>query len=645
MPKFAEGLYEQIETTEEEAAAIVSHFTNQVRRGIADRSRLEKRWKRAHALYEGTRTDKNFPWKGASNTSIPLVAIHASAIHARFVTTLFNPPGPFWLVKARNPDFQDFSKSATDLLDWSRTNQFDLYDATRDFAWDSIKLGMGVLKATWLKREGTIYKHKKQKDGTFKVVKDTKVLEDRPNVEAVKPEKFVWSSGYDDIQTCPWLCHILNFTQGQIKGLKSSKFLFGDTDSLVEKFDSSDVTDRRHEVAGIIPSNKLSIELYEIWGRWEVKGGDEVEVQIIIDPVRGKLLRYNLNPFFHRMRPFVVGRLEAREHMISGSGISDQIGDLNDEINTVHNQTVDATTVSIVQMFGVRAGSPADDGMTKIWPGKKVRFANPDDIQEIGLGPLKANSIPLEALARDYSERRTGISDFGLGRKPSASGRDTATGTLAIIQEGNKKFDYQVRDMRHPLGKLGLMILSMLQQNNAEGLAIRILGKKGQPFGEIRVAFDEELDIPTDIDVEVMASSATMNASVARQDAMTLFQLMMSVYQQVFQFGQVLATPGIPPALSKLGIQLARGAEVLVKDVLTAFENRRQDEILPTLEDIYAELARGGAAAGAAQAAGVPGADGGVQGAEGNQSRPGANGPAGSRSLNISVKDGNSQGQ
>lgn len=245
MAQFAEDFYQQIKLGgEEEEKKIVSHFTQEIRKAIGDRSKLEKRWRRAHAMYEGLRPEKTHPWKGASNTNIPLVAIHASAIHARFMTTLFNPPGPFWHVRSRNPDYQDFSVSATDFLDWSRSNQFDLYDAVRDFAWDSIKLGMGVLKVSWIKREGTVYKNVEQSDGKFKIQKDTKTLEDRPNVEAVPPEKFIWPAGYDDVQTCPWVCHVNNYTKGQIKALKESKYIFGKIDDLVETFDSNDVTDR-----------------------------------------------------------------------------------------------------------------------------------------------------------------------------------------------------------------------------------------------------------------------------------------------------------------------------------------------------------------------------------------------------------------
>src|SRR5437867_2079825 len=113
--RFVEGLYEQLALTPEERVRIATGYAEKVRKALGDRIILEQRWERAYRMFEGLRADKKFPWDGASNIHIPIVAIHASAIHARFMTTLFTPE-PFWHVRSRNSQFQDFSENAGEYL-------------------------------------------------------------------------------------------------------------------------------------------------------------------------------------------------------------------------------------------------------------------------------------------------------------------------------------------------------------------------------------------------------------------------------------------------------------------------------------------------------------------------------------------------
>jgi hypothetical protein len=635
LPK-AEELYEQLKFDDKTARRIADELVSAVRRADTDRTELKEKWHRALALYEGKRPEKNFPWPGAANVHVPLVSSHVSAIHARFMTTFFTPE-PFWKVRSKNPELQDFADAATEYLDWSRQNEFPWYEVIRDWSLDVVKLGTGVLKITWKRRRGPMVRY----DEKYNVTRDDALLDDRPNVEAVEPEDFIWPAGFADVQEAPWVCHVLHYTPGEIRRLAKEGF-FPNADAVNRVVPlSTTQDDSRLEIAkqdfeGIRPSNREIIDIYEIWAR-DVYEGVDGDVQFFIEPSTGTILRANPNPYFHQKRPFVVGRLEVRSHRLPGLGVSDQIGDLNDEINTVHNQTINATTASIVQMYGVRAGSPAEAALQRIWPSKVIPFSTKDDVSEIGLGPLKVNSLQLEEYARTYAERRTGISDFSLGREPTPSRRGTATGTLAIIQEGNRKFDHQIRDLRGALSEAGTMLLELLQQMNPRGIHREVLGPDGTNFITLRLLFPQE-PIRKAVHVEVIAGTAAVNRQVQRQDALTLFQIVMSFYTQVFQLAQLLAQPGLPPPLIELAIQLGRGGRALMSEILQTFENRRKDELLPDLEEVFANVGAFGAAQSAALQSGVqgfpgslqtPGPPGGGGGAQRPPQQAGPGGPGG----------------
>lgn len=624
MAEVVEGFYRQIELEENRRSRLADHFHEVVNRAKADRRELEERWDKSQALYEGRRNEKRFPWPGASNIHVPLVSSHASAIHARFMTTLFAPE-PFWRVRAKNPDFQDFATSATNFMDWARQNQFPWYESVRDFSLDAIKLGLGILKVTWLRRRGPVFRY----DEDYSIIEDEITIEDRPHVESVNPIDFLWPVDYDDIQTAPWIAHVQRFTPGELRSLQSDGFLFNVAKVVGEATtDKPEYQTERDIREGLSGGAREAVEVWEIWARYDLEAdGTEKEIQIFLEPNTGTILRLNPNPYFHRKRPFVVGRLEVREHRLVGTSISDQIGPLNEEINTIHNQLIDQTTTSTIQMFKVRKGSPADigDSLAQIYPAKKIPVATMDDVGELSLGPLRVNSQPLEDADRVYAERRTGISDFSLGREPTPSRRGTATGTLAIIQEGNKKFDFQIRDLRVALGQAGMMLLELYRQMNPEGILQEILGEEGTDFATIRVAFPDEPLLKA-VSVEVVAGTSSVNRQAQRQDALMLFQIMNQFYLQAFQLGQLLAQPGLPPALSSLAIRLAKGAEVMMREILDSFENRRADELLPDLEEVFSAIAAEGAAQTAQGGAGLSGLAGAIQAARGGGAGAGAGG-------------------
>jgi hypothetical protein len=612
--KTAEDLYKQFPLTKEQETRVVAHFSTEVKKAKANRRDLEARWERAIKLHEGRRDPKNFPTKNASNVNVPMVPTHSAAIHARFMTSLFGQD-PLWKVQHRHPDYQDFAEQFTEYLDWGRTEQFPVYRAIRDFSYDAVKLGLGILKLSWLRRRGVELHY----DEKFDIVEDEILVEDRPHVESIQPEYFVWADGSTDIQTAPWICHIRPFTPGQLVKRAKSKEIFNLEEALTgARIPFERVEQARDETAGLLPRSSEMITTHELWARYDINDdGVEEEIQLEIEPEGGTVLRCNAIPFFHRRRPFVIGRLEVIEHQIAGLGVADQIGDINEEVNTIHNQLIDAANYSNLSMFKVRPGTPSWDAMEDLYSGKRIPALQDTDVMPMPMGDFKVQALALEQNAHAMAERRTGVSDFSVGREPSASRRGTATGTLAIIQEGNKKFDFQVRDMRDALGEAGLMIASMIDQMNPDGLIQEVLGPDGVAMERLRINFPRDVPLHKAVSVEVLPSSAAVNRQIQRQDAVSLYQLWTNFAQQAAQLGFTVQQMGpISPPLLELIAKLGKGAEVMLSDILVSFENRHKDELIPQLEDIYNEIgAQGAQLAQGIQALGSIGA--GSQGGQG----------------------------
>src|SRR5256886_12755857 len=62
-------------------------------------------------------------------------------------------------------------------------------------------------------------------------------------------------------------------------------------------------------------------------------------------------------------------------------------------------------------------------------------------------------------------ERRTGISDIQLGNLQALPGRTPATTMLSLLQEGSRRPDLTLKDMRYEgLSHVGLRLLQLCQQ-------------------------------------------------------------------------------------------------------------------------------------------------------------------------------------
>jgi len=226
-----------------------------------------------------------------------------------------------------------------------------------------------------------------------------------------------------------------------------------------------------------------------------------------------------------------------------------------------------------------------------------------------------------------YAERRSGISDYSLGRESSAIGdRATATGTLAIIQEGNRRFDLNVRDMRESYGLIGRMLFELNHQYRPKGLSYVTQGPQG---AMTEFAFDMPDEIITNmLGFELTASSATINKQVEQAGLLQLLQILTQNMQAGQQAAMLLANPQVPPQVKEYTASYMESLTELVKRTMMTFDQPPVDvpDIMQSFQPQQPGMvpqAPGGMNGGGPP--GPPGAMGGPPGAGG----PSLPGPAG----------------
>lgn len=520
---------------------------------------------------------KMFPWEGAANLVIPLVGITVDSIVARIMNTIFAVQ-PFWSAQALIKDLEPVVNPLQDFMEWSRVNEMDMYSEIRSWCMEIVKHGWAYLKVYW-----EVYTQRTFaiKQGAARPV-DSIVR--RPKIQHVLLQDIICQAGIEDeLLQAEWMAHRVRLTDGQLNWRKHDR-VYDEVDKII-KFKARPTPEEEKLIENEFerpirrPEEKLNT-LYEIYADLPLAGSSlPVPVMITWHHETRTIARCVYNPDITGERPFKKGKFIEREGKRDGIGISRQLALLQDEISTLHNQQVDNATLANTRFFVGRRGVVRNG--TRIWPGRFLTVPDPQrDIATIPMADVYPSMNQLETSCLAYSERRSGVADYQLGRESNVLGnRATATGTLALIQEGNRRFDLNVRDVRECLGAVGKKVLLLNAQFRPEGMAYFVKGSDGALVEQVLSLPDEF--IADGIGMELTASTATINREIEKQGLLALFGTLTQYYQQLIQISGIAMNPQTPPPVQKLALEMADGARYLMSMIVQTYEVRAVDTLLP----------------------------------------------------------------
>ena len=535
-------------------------------RSHQDREERLDKWQKAYDGEPAT-AKKDFPWPGACNVVIPLIGIAVDSIVARIVNTLFSVE-PFWSVRPLRPEVERLAKPVEGFLEWSRQNEFNMYNVVRRWIPEVVKFGWGYIKVPWELR--TIRSFRPGAEGPELVERTLR----RPNPQHILLRDIVPQAGLEDeLEQAEWLSQRFRLTDGQLRE-REAEGIYGNVDAVIDHRRGSTTEGGFRE--------KLS-ELFEIWAFVPPSPSARLPESFVLTfhkPTK-TVLRAIFNPNFNMRRGFVKAKFIEREGRLEGFGIGKRLFDMQEELTTIHCQQVDNATLANTRFFIGRRGAVRP--RTRIHPGRFLTVPDPErDIKVVQLGDIynSMRALSVEILA--FAERASGVSDPFLGRESSVVGtRATATGTLAILQEGNRRFDLNVRDIRDALSQVGRLVLELNHQHRPEGFPFFVQGADGQLTEQI-LRLPEEF-LASRMAVELTASTATINRDVERQGLITLLGVLTQYYERTLQIGTLLVNPQVPSELKELGARMAEGGRIIMERLVQSFNVKDIDAVLPSL--------------------------------------------------------------
>jgi hypothetical protein len=326
-------------------------------------------------------------------------------------------------------------------------------------------------------------------------------------------------------------------------------------------------------------------ELFELWMDWDVNddGADEAIV-VTYDAGSETILRVINNYYVTGYRPYHKASFMQREGRAYGVGVARMLRQLAEGITTQFQQFIDNATLANVRIWKGKRGSGLRKDM-KLYPGKLILLNDPADLQPEAMGEIYSSQLNVLGSLREASERRTGLSDVHLGiESPRVVNRMPATNMLSILQEGSRRFDLTIKDIRHSLAELGEAALRQYQQFHPLGVPYNVLGEEGKFVEEVwqvpRQPFKGQLS------VIVTATSQSNNRELEKQSLGQLMGVLENYYTKMLELSIVITNPQTPAASRELAVQIVEAAGEGVRRLLQAYAVPDPNTFVPNVGDI-----------------------------------------------------------
>jgi hypothetical protein len=541
--------------------------------------------------YEGIPSSitKDFPWENSSNLEVPISAIHVDTVFSRMMNSIFGAKDLI-VGRARAKKWVELVPKIERWLNWVTEEVMDFYRFSQDWFLSTIKFGTGIAELPWVNR----VRRTKMRDETGAIREQEEILHDGPLPRMIPLKDFRASSDSfyrRNLQDCEWVAIRGYYTAKQIEEKIVSQEWLSEARNLIEMQNQRTSADKVEAVTegqqGVSPVTRNDFEVWRFYASYDVDGDGRPE-EIIVDfhDETKTIVRAVYNFYFHQERPLHMITFMPREGSLFGIGVCQMLEHIQAEITTIHNQRIDNGTIANTKMFLKRATAKVTG---KVFPGAFISInTSLDDIREVRLGDPLPSQLREEMHTNAYAERRTGVSDYSVGRESSAIGsRATATSTMALIGEANKRFLMTIRDARNSITDMAHQVIMLYQQFATDRTVMyELFDEKEQQMVQEFIELPQETTRARVI-LDVPVADDKQNKDIQKQTLLALMGVLQNYFMGVFQALSVGMSPEAPEPMKQLAMKGAEAATKLMERILDAFEVTDTENFLPDMQDLF----------------------------------------------------------
>lgn len=574
----------------------------------AEQSKLQDDWAGYESSYRALpEAKKSFPFEGASNDVMPIVAMAIDPVHARLDTGIFKQD-PVFIFKALKKNVIGKVHALSSWVDYYQTNKLKLRDVSSPGILEMTKLGTMVLKTVYDREEypvktyGPNWKVETRKITTFS----------GPKVFNIALGDFLFPPTYQHLQDCPIIVERQRTTLGKLYIAEASgKLTNVDSIKGQENIERTAVEEARDTAIRHEPvSTRKEIVIYEIWCDYALGKEDKIPERLVATYERETrtLLQLRYNWYFHQRKPYTIIPYSISNSSLYGIGIAEMVEPFQKAITRWQQMSSDNAYIANIRMYIAKKNSGIEE-VPRLYAGKVFFVDDPSkDFIPFAAGDTYNSTLEERQNLFGMVEKRTGISDYLVGREsPIIGTRATATSTLALIQEGTRRVEEVLENLRRGFSEVIENCIYIWIQYGLDGLDEVAFGDD-QIGTEVREFFKDLTaeNVNGAIAIDLAASDARNNRQMMQQLQLAIIQVMMTYLERMLQAGQAaLQAQQQSPEFAGMIKEVMRASKVMFTDLLRTYDIRNPEEYLPALEEFLDGDGTGQGVSGSAE--GQPG--------------------------------------
>jgi hypothetical protein len=563
---------------------LISHIERERARCEPARTALRKQILTWYKLFEMDNTElkRNIPFQGASHACQPLLWEETKLLYGKLWAMQFKHRpllSAFPTAMAPSKEVVDITLEIQHSLDHILYNEIEVRRKTMPITLEGLLCGMGVAHVPYRVETKTIpvYVPGKDKPSLF-----PQVTYANPDIQHVPLAHCGWPPEASTLETARWFFRDVWLSPDELIEMTYDENV--DRKAVFEILDQgSDNESEWDQMLGEMinfPShNSPHVRLMDWWGWYrnpDVKTAMPMMYNVVLHPGTRKAILNQYNPYEDQNYPFAIWNFFPRPNKLLGIGVGRLLTDLNASLNEIWNQRVNAGRIANTKVFKIRKGSglgPKD----KIYPGKRLYLVNPaTDVMEMAFGDVKQSAYADETNIWGVADRIVSVNEYQRGNqtisRPNASGQmallNIAEENISIIGDNLRVFWSRIGRLLYSRSKQFAPPEKLLPSYPADQAAMFL-----EALGSKKITFD------------LAAADERINPEAERQKLATAYQMYTGYYQTLLQYGQLIASPEMPPLIKTIAVKASLAMTRFMKRIGRNLNLKGFEEFL--VEDIY----------------------------------------------------------
>lgn len=235
-----------------------------------------------------------------------------------------------------------------------------------------------------------------------------------------------------------------------------------------------DISQQLDTIEGITYERRTPDEYDCVRGNLQIdlnEDGEEELYHVVYNPDHDCLLRMERFPYWHNRSNYIPFRIRRKPNRLVGRCFMDMLYDINEEINTQHNQRIDSRTITTVPSFKISMQetdllSLMDRKIMHFYPGCRFPVSNMNNLQQLETKVDFQGTLQEEQNLMGIGDMLTGTGSSGVrsGKESVKDPRASGVKTAQLLGQSNQRIDGYIRELKGAMAEAASQVMELYYQ-------------------------------------------------------------------------------------------------------------------------------------------------------------------------------------